>query len=811
MSDIIAGKQTDWLSLTRNAASDAEQYFNAGVRREIEQDVRQFQGLHPANSKYLSDAFKARSKFFAPKTRATIRKNEAVAANALFSNSDVIEVTPWDDSDKMQQAGASLMKEWLNLRLKRTLPWFQLSIGAYQEAQAVGSVCAYLDWKVDKKRGIDEPSMRLIPLENILFSPSASWIDPVNTSPYWVEKIPMYVKDVQARCKTRPDKGDTSKWLAVSDEQILTSVKSYSDSIRLAREQGRADSQAQASALRPYQTVWVYRNIADVNGEDYLWYTLGESALLSNGTPLVNSYWHGMRPYVLGNCVIEAHKIYPPGVARLTRDLQGELNENRNQRSDNVKFAMNKRYFAKRGAQVDIRSMTRNVPSSVTLMNDPEKDVKIVETKDVTSSAYQEQDRLNNDFDELAGSNSLASKTDNDNLANKVGGAEMLSEDANQIQGYQLRTFVETWVEPVGYMLMRLGQHYETDEDILKLCAQKADLASMGIINIDEGLIMQDLSLSIHVGIGSTSPRKQLDNLMFGLKSLKDTLEGGELQQLGLDVEEIATEVFSKLGYKSAERFFKWNQQDPNILYLQNQVQQLQSDVQSKGNTPEIIAGKVALLQAQVKKTLGDAFNVNVEGLFGAMQAAEVVAGIPAVAPVADTIAKAAGYEPPQPAGQDPGIQPVGGGGPAPAAGAPPPAAPPAGAGQSAPAPGAPAAGPAPGVVINPKGVMNPKTGIGFHPGAAPGGMAGPTGKGALPPDVQNNTHPLHPANPGHPDVGTHAGIEGGSQSPQDKMNAAMHMTLQQINHHLCKPKPALNIHTPEGKTYRVEPDEGQQ
>ena len=71
--------------------------------------------------------------------------------------------------------------------------------------------------------------------------------------------------------------------------------------------------------------------------------------------------------------------------------MQAEINEVANQRIDNVKFAMNKRYWVRRNQQVDIRSITRNVPGSVTMMNDPEKDVKVQETNDVTSSAYQEQ------------------------------------------------------------------------------------------------------------------------------------------------------------------------------------------------------------------------------------------------------------------------------------------------------------------------------------------------------------------------------------------------------------------------------------
>jgi len=115
------------------------------------------------------------------------------------------------------------------------------------------------------------------------------------------------------------------------------------------------------------------------------------------------------------------------------------------------------------------------------------------------------------------------------------------------------------------------------------------------------------------------------------------------------------------------------------------------------------------------------------------------------------------------------------------------------------------AAGPAPGVVLDPKGVMNHKTGVGFIPGGA-------TAQPALPPGVPHNTDPLHPALPGHPDVGTHAGIEGG-QGAHHKLLMAMHSTLKGIDSHLSQPKakpPALNIHTPDGRKYRVEPEEQQ-
>jgi hypothetical protein len=43
---------------------------------------------------------------FRPKTRATVRKHEAVAAEAFFSTRDVVNIEPQDDNDPVQKASA---------------------------------------------------------------------------------------------------------------------------------------------------------------------------------------------------------------------------------------------------------------------------------------------------------------------------------------------------------------------------------------------------------------------------------------------------------------------------------------------------------------------------------------------------------------------------------------------------------------------------------------------------------------------------------------------------------------------------------
>ena len=93
--------------------------------------------------------------------------------------------------------------------------------------------------------------------------------------------------------------------------------------------------------------------------------------------------------------------------------------------------------------RVDLRSLVRNIPSSVTLMDDPEKDVQVQETQDVTSSAYAEQDRLNRDFDDVAGAFSGSSVQSNRNLNETVGGMNLLTSAAKKVENYQLRTWIE--------------------------------------------------------------------------------------------------------------------------------------------------------------------------------------------------------------------------------------------------------------------------------------------------------------------------------------------------------------------------------
>ena len=637
------------LALARDAYTGSTNYYDSNVRTRIEQDLRRFQSRFPSGSKYLSDGYKTRSRIFRPKTRATIRKNEAVAAEAFFSTLDVVSIKPSDESNPRQAASAEIMQQLLQHRLTKNIPWFQICIGGYQDAQTVGIVIGHPSWWYNEKKKKDQPKIDLLPIENFRFDPASVWYDPVGTSPYLIELIPMRVKDVRSRM-------ENGRWHKLDDAALLSAVRNY-DPTRIEREGNRTDSTQQVTGITDYTIVWVHRNIVEWDDEDFIFYTLGTEFMLTDPAPLKSEYAHGIRPYVVGQCVIETHKNYPVGSSNLGAQIQDEINEVTNQRLDNVKFAMNKRYFVRRNKQVDVRSLSRNVPGSSTLMTDPDQDVKVVETNDVTASSYNEQDRLNMDFDDVAGVFSGSSVASNRKLNETVGGMNILTSSANQVSSYQLKTYVETFIEPVLRQVMLLEQHYETDERILVLCGQKANLFErFGLDAATDDLLDEELTLNVNIGMGATNPTDKVNTLALGMGAIKTILDGGQLEKYGLQPQELIKEVLGALGHKDGGRFFDFKSMgDPRIAALQQQIDELQQALDAK-NPPEVIAAQVAKLQAEAKSINADRVKKGVEGTYSAIQTAQVIASTPAVSPIADMVLAAAGYTEPNPMGQDPNL-----------------------------------------------------------------------------------------------------------------------------------------------------------
>lgn len=556
-SEIVGEPDGDnWLTMARQAYEASTDWFNSSLRKTTEKALAHFANKHAPGSKYHSDSYKSRSRGFRPKTRATIRRNEAAAAVAFFSTQDLVSISAENESDPAQQLSARALSEIVGYRLEDSIPWFQTLIGAYQDTLNAGVCISYQSWdfKEEAEDGtstilVDKPTISLVALENFRISPAANWVDPIGTSPFVIELISMTIGEIKAKMKA-------GLWIEADEGSIQKAAEVQYDSVRAAREGSRTNKDDIKYGTTDFDTVFVHRNIIRHEGEDWIFYTLGTEQLLSEPSLLSGAYRYlqrGERPYVMGYSVIEAHKPFPSGLNELTFGLQEEANEISNQRRDNVSLVMNKRYFAKRGANIDFKSLTRNVPGSITMMDDINTDLRWDTPGDVTGSSYQEQDRVSLDYDEIAGTFSPGSVQSNRKIGETVGGMEMLSNDANVITEYQLRVFAASWVEPVLKQLVRMEQAYETDELILAIAGQKAKIQRFGVDQLTDDMLRDSVTVRVNVGFGATNPQQRVQKLTMGLGSIA---QFAPQAMAGLEAKEVVIEIMGALGYKNADRFF---------------------------------------------------------------------------------------------------------------------------------------------------------------------------------------------------------------------------------------------------------------
>lgn len=601
----VTSAPVDWLALARDSYEQSTRFMESSLRWQWERNERSFQNQHPYGSKYLSDLYKYRSKLFRPRTRATMRQAEAGAAATFFGNEWAVDVRAMDETRPDERLSAAINGYLLRYRLttpngKIGVPWYMTLMGAFQDARKYGVVASRQSWEyleqdgetvrgVDPETGeeteivsqgkviLDRPRIDLIPPENIRIDRSADWRDPINSSPVVIVLWPMYVYEIREKIKT-------GFFMEVSDTILLQSRDRHLwDSTRVQREGNREDSKESETSITDHTLVWVHENFVRWEGRDYVYYTSGVQHMLSRVRPIKEVYYHADdydRPIKMGVSLIETHKIYPSGVPQLTEQLQAEANETVNLRLDNIKLALNKRYKVKRGRRVDLRSLVRNISGSITLVDDMD-DVETMEHRDVQPSSFAQEDRINLDFDDVAGNFSPGTVQSNRRLNETVGGMQMLAGSAVTVGEMDLRTFIETWAEPVLSQVMRMIQIYETDETIMNLAVKEAEAyTKIRMTGNWEEIISRDLWLRINAGIGATSPTERLQKFQIGAETIAKIF--GQSIMPFLNSKEIIAEIFSALGYRDGSRFFNFEGNDPIVSALQQQNQELQAQIQKR-------------------------------------------------------------------------------------------------------------------------------------------------------------------------------------------------------------------------------------
>lgn len=575
----------EWLiAKAREIFTSSTDYLQTNITTKWEQNVSHFHSTHAPGTPYTREGYR-RSKQFRPETRIMVKQSEAAMANAAFTTVDAVTVTPQNPKIPMQAVAAAVQKEILQYRLEYRMPWFLTVMGAFQSTKVYGLCISHQYWnyiedtdlvpaldengqliveedengrmtpmgREERRVRADELVCDLIEPENFRFDPMCDWRDPARSSPYLILLRPMYVADAMEMMEKVDPKTGAPAWNKHSASEILATRKEDFDRTRQARAGRNRIDPAENQANQDYTTVWAHFNVVRVDGEDFGYWTMGTELLLTEPMRLRDMYpWlrEGERPFVVGFSTIEAFRTYPSGDVEQSAPMQREINDLANLRHDNIKLALNKRFYIRRGSQVDLDALMRNTPGGGVMMNDTERDVKTVDTRDVTGSSYQEHGMLASEFERLTGGFNAGQAA---GQSAGVGQMSMAGSSAGAVQDYSIKIFVESWMEPVLRQLSRLIQHYETDEVILAIAADKADLLDK--FNEDEvtdEMLRQELVVRVNVGMGNTDPMRKVERLTFGLERAIN-LPGVAERVKGMAV---ANEIMGTLGYRDAERFF---------------------------------------------------------------------------------------------------------------------------------------------------------------------------------------------------------------------------------------------------------------
>lgn len=600
-----------------------------------------YKNEHNSTSKYVTAAYRNRSKYFKPKTRIAILKARMSSMTALHGTENVINVSAQNEGDIEQRANASLIQEIVNARfgsktLKSGVPWTRITEAARHYSLTRGVCVSKQNWihkteDVEEERTVqepvidpdtnepimnpetgqpfmeektrkikikqvmmDKPHIDVIAPENVLIDPSSDWLNPVQSSPVVILNYPMQYEDLMMML----DENFVSfiSWRDdITMEDIRGSLYSEKELLGLSAASEGNDQNRFSNAGREATGPGRYGNQAGmvvdvrecffrIDGQDYHCYTLGDKKILSDPTPVVKVYpWNGgERPLVMGTDMADPNDLYPLSSVTSWKQTQDEINETANLRMDALKQTVYPTAKVRGGKKVDMEALQRRDAFGVILVSDP-TDIEWDRPPEPGQGIFQESNLLNNDFDELAGQFSAGSVESNRQMNETVGGMAMLSSATNSLAEYGLKIWIETWVEPVLSQVIKMEQYFEADENIIAIAGQRAQLwQRFGISEVTDELLEKQIDVSVNVGMGPTDPLQKLARFSQSMQVAMPFVQMGvERGQVTLNYDELFDEIMSKAGFKDgAGRFFMISEQGQQMVpmqQVQQQIQQLQA------------------------------------------------------------------------------------------------------------------------------------------------------------------------------------------------------------------------------------------
>lgn len=226
----------------------------------------------------------------------------------------------------------------------------------------------------------DAPIMTNVPLEDFFFDPYATDID---NAAYCIHRYYLPMHTVLDMC---------------NKAQLTISVADLKSKIESGTSTSNEYDKSQNIGLSAKPTrkneieVWEYWT------NDIKCLVLNRSIV---GLVTNNPYWHRRKPFSKWECVPVSGEFYGIGIVEMCMQLQMELNTTRNQRIDNVSYALNRMYTILRTANIDPTQL-KSRPNGFIEVDD-HNDLQEIPVHEVKDSGFAEETIIKNDMDVTSG------------------------------------------------------------------------------------------------------------------------------------------------------------------------------------------------------------------------------------------------------------------------------------------------------------------------------------------------------------------------------------------------------------------------
>lgn len=405
-----------------------------------------------------------KSRIFFPMINTKVKRVLASFQEAYFSNDEFAKVSPTDEEPQNTIIAEALQKA-ADFYTSKEMKLFSNFDEIFLEAIVYGTAIAKVMWDGTKPR-IDKLS-----IDDVYFDPSARSFEDCR---FVIEKIYLTQSDI---AKLQRDGIYDNTFDAYSLNQ---------------------DSLSNAAGLvanNKYSKVVLHDVYFKENGKWYLATVHNKTTIvrspveLTDGLPIFAGY---LVPQFIAPLDYTAIRSYGDSPIASLIPLQDEMNARRNQQIDALGLQLNPKMIVQLGSGIDPLDLKRGAGSIIKANNI--NGVQVLPPPNIASS-INEVSRLDAELQEAIGVTSYNSGVDSSQLNNTATGISILSQEANtRIQAY-IRSFNETFMEPVFMQLCRLIYKYG-DARFFDGIDRSAPLKA---------------SISINTGIGATNKQVQLN------------------------------------------------------------------------------------------------------------------------------------------------------------------------------------------------------------------------------------------------------------------------------------------------------------